>query len=141
MPDLARVVSVSCFESMGVMDCFDARRLWERGGGGTEGPGLEDSMPISEVLRFMFGEMRILLLEGIGASIEAPDEVGLMSVFARTNLTWITERKYLVRVPEAKVLPLRFEARIHVSRRQKSHPSFPFFLTDLLMPVSSAREV
>jgi len=72
-----------------VMNCFEARRLSERGGGGgggTEDTGLEDCVPILEVVRFTLVGAESLLPEESGGRIGAPGETGLMSVFARTIL-------------------------------------------------------
>ena len=82
---MVRVVSANCFESMGVMNCFEARRLSERAGG-TEDTGRDDSVPILEVVRFGLVDAGGTLPEESGGRIGAPVEMGLVSVFARTTL-------------------------------------------------------
>lgn len=98
---------------MGVMNCFEVRRLSERAGG-TEDPGREDSVPILEVVRFGLVGAGGLLPEESGGRIGAPVEMGLVSVFARTTLARRKKRTDLMRVAEANVQPLQFAAMIRV---------------------------
>ena len=88
---MVRVVSANCFESMGGMNCFEARRLSERGGG-TDDTGREDSVSILEVVRFGLVDAGGLLPEESGGRTGAPVEMGLVSVFARTVLAWRKRR-------------------------------------------------